>query len=68
MYERHEQDERSAIDRGDRVPSTKALMCHKHFFNKDLFPMITGASEIVSEQTNERSGACERSKQCGACK
>ena len=33
--------------------------------NNDEFPMSLGVSE-VSEQMNERSGAREQSKQCGA--
>ena len=36
------------------------------FIDINRFPMSSGASEWASERTNERSGARERSEQCGA--
>ena len=39
----------------------------RHSFKiKKLFPMNSGVSERASEWANERSGARERSEQCGA--
>ena len=35
------------------------------FMDKNLFPMSSGTREWASERTNERSGARERSGQCG---
>ena len=38
-----------------------------HFIDKNHFPMSSRVSEWVSERTNERSVARERSEQCRAC-